>query len=178
MWELQAATLRYSMEVIFRQVNTDIADIFGWRKKTRTSDRPSLHSVGLMLAGMTLECLSKAVRYGDPNIILDKAQEKGFREHNLLVMLTAVGYSTSPEEIGLVNRLSQHIRWQGRYPVPKKAMDMVAEDGEGTLVMVGFSRIPLDLTMVRKIADCLETLLPPGKRILTGMRLPRGRMID
>ena len=169
MWELQGTTLRYTMEVLFRQAFADTA--VRLKHRSRKSLRPSLHGPGLMLAGMMIETLAKAVLVERKQTALILKQKK----HNLRAAVAATGYSPSQNEIALLDRLSEFLLWAGRYPVPWKPEYMAVNDELGARNLVGGSTLGDDLVLARWLADGLENLLHSGDRVRTGMRLPTGR---
>lgn len=165
MWELHAVTLRYGMEVLFRQTFADAAVHLRHRK--RRSLRPSLHGPGLMLAGMMLEAAAKAVLVARGTALTAKT----FRNHDLLAIVSATGYLPTSDERHFLVRMSEFVRWAGRYPAPTKPERMGVKTPRGDLGMVGGSLLGADLRRARQIADRLEGLLPstPMRR---RMRLP------
>lgn len=168
MWELRALSLRYAMEMLFRQTFADVA--VSLRHRTRKSLRPSLHEPGLMLAGMMLEALAKAVLVskGDP------LTSRSYRNHDLVVLIEATGCSLTRDEQHFLNRTSEFVRWAGRYPAPITPRGMAVRKEDGEAEMVGGSALGTDLSCARQIADRLEDLLP-GERLRSGTRLPSGR---
>lgn len=169
MWELKAAELRYGMEILFRQVFSDTAVQLKHRR--RKSLRPSLHSVALMLAAMMIEALAKAV-------LVERKQTAvigTLKDHNLRKAVVAAGYAPDPVEAALLNRLSEFLRWAGRYPVPWKPEHMAIDDERGGRNVIGGSLVGADLMKARTIADALERQLHTGSRVRTGMRLPSGQ---
>lgn len=169
MWEQKAAELRYAMEILFRQIFADTAVQLKHRR--RKSLRPSLHSVALMLAAMMIEALAKAV-------LVERRQTDviaKLKDHNLRKALFAAGYSPGPAEISFLDRLSEFLRWAGRYPVPWKPEHMAVDDEYGGRNIVGGSHLGADLVQARIIADALEGQLRSADRVRTGMRLPSSR---
>ena len=133
MWELKAAELRYSMEILFRQVFADTAVKLKHRR--RKSLRVSLHSVALMLAAMMIEALAKAV-------LVERGQTavvEKLKNHNLRNAVVAAGYSPDPADTAFLNRLSEFLRWAGRYPTPWKHEHMAVDDERGTRNIVSGS---------------------------------------
>jgi hypothetical protein len=167
MWELRAVTLRYGMEVLFSQTFADVA--VGFRHRRRKSLRPSLHEPGLMLAGMMLETLAKAVLVSRGGPLTSRS----YRNHDLQVVVEAAGCSLSREERHFLKRMSEFVRWAGRYPAPTTPRGMAVRKDDGELEMIGWSALGTDLSHARRIADRLENLLP-GERLRSGMRLPSG----
>lgn len=170
-WELSGVTLRYGAEVTLRQVLADTAVRLKHRR--RKSLRPSLHGVCLMLFGLAIENLAKAVIVSRRSP-LDSVGQVRFRNHDLPSLIREAGLSVSGEELILLQRLQGFIEWAGKYPSPRRARGMSFTNSRGRREHHGASSIGSDVQMSRAIADRLESLLS-GKRVSTGMRLPSGR---
>jgi hypothetical protein len=169
MWELKGVELRYAMEVLFRQIFADGAK--NLKHRTRKALRPSFHPTALMLAGMMIECYAKAV-------LVDRqeyAKLPKLKTHNLKDAVVAAGYSPNERETAFLGRLSEFLRWAGRYPVPWKPEHMAVGDENGNVNIVGGSSPGEDLVVARRIADALERQLKEGSRVRRGTRLPSGR---
>jgi hypothetical protein len=78
-------------------------------------------SVYLMLCGMALEALLKA-------IIIEKGYKPEFT-HDLPAHWKKAGLKATKNQLGLLTILSEAIYWDGRYPIPKKRknFDQIAE---------------------------------------------------
>lgn len=169
-WQLRAVTLRYAAEVVLAQTLADVRSRFGLRQR-RKAARPLLHAPAMMLAGMWIECLAKAV-------IVSKSRPLNHRDlqhHDLQRIVRFAGYRGTPEEADLLNHLSAFVRWAGRYPVPRKVSDMVFKTSVGGNQMVGGSYLDADFRIVRRVADRLEAMLPTAP-LSRGMRLPSTKM--
>jgi hypothetical protein len=169
MWELKAVELRYSMEVLFRQIFADVA--VKLQHRARKSLRPSMHPVALMLAGMMIECYAKAV-------LVERKKLKELsrlKNHNLREAVKIAGYSPTAEEAAFLGRLSEFVRWAGRYPVPWKPEHMALDDERGNRNIVGASFLGSDLVMARSIADALESQIQAAGRVRKGTRSPSSR---
>jgi hypothetical protein len=170
-WEHTALTLRYGMEVLYRQTRADIAVDF--RHRTRKALRPSLHQPCLMLAGLMLEVLMKAValtRTPSANPIdLSK-------NHDLVELADKIGLTLSAEDRYFLARMSEFVRWAGKYPSPKKPSAMTVRNLRGNPELVGGSSIGNDIQAARLMANRLEAQLDPKRiRLRTGTRLPIGK---
>jgi hypothetical protein len=171
MWELHTVTLRYAMEVVFRQGLTDTA--VNLRHRTRKALRPSLHAPALMLAGMMLEAAAKAV-LTERGAALKPDGTPKFTNHDLVALAKGIGLPLSGDERFFLERMTEFIRWAGRYPAPRRATGIAIRNPRGKLEIVGGSAVGGDLRQARRLADRIEALLP-GKRARTGMRLPSGK---
>jgi hypothetical protein len=124
-----------------------------------------------MLAGMMIETLAKAVLVERNQIV----RISELKNHNLKELVVAAGYSPNPEEIVFLDRLSEFVRWAGRYPVPLKPTNLAVNDEQGRRQLVGGSLLGADVVLARTIADGLEGELQSGSRVRTGTRLPTAR---
>jgi hypothetical protein len=70
-----------------------------------------------MLGGMALEVLLKGIAVG-----LDSPTK---RIHNLSVLADHIGVSLSDDERILVDVMSEHVFWAGRYTAPRKSVDWI-----------------------------------------------------
>jgi hypothetical protein len=170
MWELHAVTLRYAMETLFQQVFADTA--VALHHRTRKSLRPSLHGPALMLAGMMLEAAAKAVLTARGTALKPDGTPIS-KDHDLVALADSIGLSSSGDDRFFLKRMSEFVRWAGRYPAPTKASRMAVTTPGGHLEIVGGSSIGDDLRRARQLADKMEALLP-GARLRIGMRLPSG----
>lgn len=168
MWEWTYVSLRYAMETLARGFFEDFA--VNLRHRSRQSLRPSLHPSMLMLAGMMLEALAKAV-------LISRKQHQLLRKHtkhSLRRLIKAVGVGLNQAEAAHLDNLSHYLRWAGRYPVPLSSKELTVLAADGSRNLVGGGDPGGELVQARSIADRLEHLLPRGRRIRTGMRLPSG----
>jgi hypothetical protein len=165
-WKYYATTLRYAAEVLFRQVFADTAHRL--RHRRRATLRPSVHAPALMIAGMMIEVLAKAVLLSARKPIKTAAASR----HNLAAIVRATGCGLSVADRALLTRLSGFVRWAGRYPAPWKAGEMAVDDEHGNRNLLG-GFCGADVTGVRRLADRLEAMLP-GTAPSKGLRLPSG----
>jgi len=96
-----------------------------------------LRPVELMLHGMALECLLKALRLKQGGGFEDR---KGFRDfpgsktHDLTQMADALRLKLSPREKDVLDHMTAFVRFGGRYPVPIRASESAlgpVRDGGG-----------------------------------------------
>ena len=90
----------------------------------------SLARVEAMLLGMALECLLKGIYIRRHRVWADPAKEhalvkdgkyvgvKGVGDHELLQLAAAAGVTVSQSERSILIRLTDFIKYAGRYPVP------------------------------------------------------------
>ncbi len=167
-WQLSAASLRYASEVLFAQLERDLARPRG--NGTFKSYRPSLNPTGLMLAGLMIENLAKAalVSRGSP---LDKKGAISLKSHKLLDLVEGLGVKLSEEEALLLERLTEFITWAGKYPVPlvsEKGYPRIFPDGGSAPLAISY--LERDWLATKKIAAKIQRLIP-GKR--PRLSLPR-----
>lgn len=98
------------------------------RRKTPISGSLIRWSIPFMfLAGLGVECLLKAIRIlqfqsaGKPLTTKNNrgrlALTKELKTHDLLSLAHAAGIVLGPEEVTLLERLTDFVEWAGRYPV-------------------------------------------------------------
>lgn len=82
-------------------------------------DRMALEAVAFMLAGMSLECLLKAVIVGEVPESNQKIElPRTLKTHNLLSLAKDAGIAVSDDEEHCLRILTDHVVWAGRYPAP------------------------------------------------------------
>ena len=89
-----------------------------------------LGAVELMLRGMAIECLLKALWLKRGNVFVKDGHFKKVADaaaHNLPQLAHAVALAPSELEIDMLRRLSHFIEYGGRYPIPKKPEKMKLE---------------------------------------------------
>lgn len=79
----------------------------------------------LMLKGMAAECMLKAIflfaKQQNEEVTLKQIERLSwFNGHNLVLMAQAACFDVSDAEVSVLEILSQHIRWRGRYPTPRE----------------------------------------------------------
>ena len=85
------------------------------------------HKAALMLGGMSVECAMKAqwlTQFEFP--LPSDASKKVFSGvHDLITLSRSAGIRTNATDRAILNVLSHHIRWLGRYPTPKEVGEYV-----------------------------------------------------
>jgi hypothetical protein len=87
-----------------------------------------LGAVELMLRGMAVECLLKALWLKQGNVLVDSGRYVGVRgagSHDLSQLASAVRFTLSVHEADVMRRLSHFIEYGGRYPVPKDSSKLM-----------------------------------------------------
>jgi hypothetical protein len=85
---------------------------------------PIIMPVELMLIGMAIECLLKAVWIKRGNDIVKNGTYVGVpgaADHDLLQLASAIKCSLDDREKHVLLRLSHFIQYGGRYPIPKRS---------------------------------------------------------
>ena len=93
-----------------------------------------LGAVELMLRGMGVECLLKALWVKQGNVLVDSGQYvsvRGAGSHDLPQLASAAEFTLSVHEKDVMRRLSYFIEYGGRYPVPKDALKLVLTRNPG-----------------------------------------------
>ncbi len=75
--------------------------------------KAAVSGVFRMLCGMSLELLYKAILVSQARTVP--------HHHNLVELARSAGASVSKRDAGLLEILSECIKWEGRYPVPKQS---------------------------------------------------------
>jgi hypothetical protein len=100
---------------------------------------PMLLSVRAMLLGFALECCLKALWVRKGRKIVRNGKYKGVtgaKDHNLVQLAAAAGFTPTTAERDVLRRLSNFVRFAGRYPVAKTTDEMRPD--ELTQADVGF----------------------------------------
>ena len=105
-WHNKAADLHASAGVLWKAIEGPT------EQQTGFSHAVACWSVYQMLCGMSLELLFKAT------IVAKGLEPKP--SHNLDVLSKEAGVVFHPDDIPILEILSEAIIWDGRYPVPKK----------------------------------------------------------
>lgn len=88
---------------------------------------PMMLAVRAMLLGYSLECLFKALWLRNGNELVRDGRYigvKGANDHDLVQLARASKFSPTPNELAVLKRLTNFLRFAGRYPVGKTAGDM------------------------------------------------------
>ena len=86
-----------------------------------------IHPPELMLRGMAVECLLKALWVKRGNRIVKDGEYVGVPgagSHNLVQVAGVLQLRLSRPEVDLLRRLTEFIEYGGRYPVPRNAQDL------------------------------------------------------
>ncbi|PYR93555.1 MAG: hypothetical protein DMF84_09135 [Acidobacteria bacterium] len=95
---------------------------------------PTTLSVYGMLLGYAIECALKGIWVLQGNKLVDNGAYVGISgtgEHDLLQLADRAGVDTSAAERSVLTRLSVFIRFAGRYPVARKAREMLPVHAPG-----------------------------------------------
>jgi len=122
-----------------------------------------LGAVELMLKGMAVECLLKALWLKQGNKLVEAGQYSGVPgagEHDLPQLASVVKFTVDVKEKGLLRRLSHFIQYGGRYPVPKDdaKLRLTPTPGGGKASATTWAT-PGDDQLFDSLVSCLDTSL-------------------
>ena len=124
-WISQARRLSASADLLF---NAYLKDLHRFGKVRKVSSLKNLeHAMpATLLYGLALENLLKAILvHNDPSRTSNgRLAEWPGGGHDLSVLAREAEVALDSVETDLLKRLSQFIKWAGRYPIPKKAIEM------------------------------------------------------
>ena len=86
-----------------------------------------LARVEAMLLGMALECLLKGMYIRQRHALVKDGEYvgvKGAGDHQLLQLADAAGVTLSQPERSILTRLTDFIKYAGRYPISKRVKEM------------------------------------------------------
>ncbi len=122
-----------------------------------------LHPPELMLAGMAMECLFKAVWVKRGNKLAEDGlavRVRGAGSHDLVQLAEVLQLTLSDLEKDVLRRLSYFISAGGRYPVPKDAEELrLTRTPRGGRAMAGHWSTPGDQGLVGALVSRLDNLL-------------------
>ena len=124
---IKAKTLFNAATMLKPEVHRIWSDITFGRRQYSTEER-EIAGVYLMLAGMAIENLLKGIlvivepAIVKPNYKLDW-KNTGGNKHDLIALWQSVGITLNNDETILLQKFTNHILWDGRFPVPKMAID-------------------------------------------------------
>ena len=163
-------SLERKFRVIFEERGRDASAWLRHAHALRTAARPlwdrlsDLGHIAMMLEGMAVEALAKAVRATqEPALVSDGRWT--LQTHDLRSLVDDTGLTLNPDERSLLARLTGFVLWAGRYPIPLKSSDMTPRMLPGTKEIKmppGMWIGPADRQAVTQIFDRLEALLPRG----------------
>ena len=125
-WASVAENLCFAAQVLLEK-SDEAETLAPDQEVTQLSNRARLGAIELMLKGMAMECLLKALWVKQGNLFVQAGDFEpvfGAGAHDLRQLAQAVSISTTPHESDLLGRLSHFIEYGGRYPIPKKSMKL------------------------------------------------------
>jgi hypothetical protein len=134
---------------------------------------PSLLSVRAMLLGYAIECVLKALWLRQGNKLVREGKYRGVTgagDHNLLSLAEVAGFESTAIEADVLRRLSNFIRFAGRYPIAKTAYEMMPD--ELTEADVGFFS-PREFRVAESILNKVTAQVTGKKRRVFPRRLLR-----
>lgn len=124
-WLSVAENLLFASQILAEKSDEPETHLPG--QVTQLSTRARVAAIELMLKGMALECLLKALWVKQGNRFVQAgafAPVSGAGAHDLRQLAQAVPLSSTPHESDLLGRLSHFIEYGGRYPIPKKSLKL------------------------------------------------------
>ena len=133
---------------------------------------PAAFMVRAMLLGYAIEGAAKAVWVRNGNALIKNGKYTGVpgaRDHDLLPLCKAVGFTPSAKQADLLNRLSKFVSFAGRYPAAKTpaAMQPNRADGIGPIDVGFFSK--RDFRVTYGILNKLNSMMS-GKKTYRAFR--------
>lgn len=158
-WQSVSNDLLFAAQVLLERVRA--ADALA--PNQLSVENGHLFPVRLMLTGMALECLLKALWVKQGNQFVEAGAFKSVARagpHDLVQIAQAVALNPNSFEIDLLRRLSYFIEYGGRYPIPKvsKKLEMISSPGGGKASPMTWST-PSDETLLEKLVLRIEALL-------------------
>jgi hypothetical protein len=162
-WQYSARELQYALAILHKEIRKS------WRefKKGKMPHPFMPASVGMMLCGLMLEDLFKAVLVSRKGAFNSKGDFL-HKTHNLLGLADNVGLKLSVEEGWLLEKLTSYIEWKGKYPIPlvsEGLMPRLLATGDIRLVHSIKIEKEGDIDAAKKLAKRIEKLLPHRIRV-------------
>jgi hypothetical protein len=130
-WLSKADQLLEASKIIEAKIKKDFDSVRHLDITEKAEKLPfGLLEIQFFLVGFAVENLLKAKwvkknRRGLKNEILAVSKlPKDIHNHNLLPLAEKIGLKLNDDESELLNRLSEYVKWAGRYPVPPQAKDL------------------------------------------------------
>jgi len=112
-----------AQEIYFKNMQNKSGSIKLSPEQQEASTRLGLPRIALMLFGMAFESLLKGILISRrPELVSEKGVDEQISrgDHSLVEYFQAADISFTQSEKFLLERLSDSVRWAGRYPIPKK----------------------------------------------------------
>jgi hypothetical protein len=125
-WLSDADNLQAGAKVLWEAHLADLTRLFAadFPQGSRpASDFPNtgLHRTSMLLAGLCLENLVKGIRVRqDPTLVREDRFAPSLTRHGLLRLFRDANIAVSQEEESLLERLTAHVVWAGKYSFPKE----------------------------------------------------------
>jgi len=125
LWALNARRLKQAADILFEAYEQDLKDM------TAGESPLQLHNLELsgpatLLYGLALENILKAILLTtSPDAITDGKLRKWPKDgHDQILLAHEAKIKLTINEENILRRLSEFVRWAGRYPIPKSADKM------------------------------------------------------
>ena len=160
-WQSVVDSLLFASQVLTERY--DAPDSNSSVVPTQNSNRTRLGGVELMLRGMAVECLLKALWLKQGNLLVKAGKFEpvsGAGGHDLPQLAHAVSLCPTELEIDLLKRLSHFIEYGGRYPIPKASDKLrLTKNPRGGRAVATTWLTPSDNQLFDKLVFRLVTLL-------------------
>lgn len=161
-WHSVADNLLFASQVLAQQC--DAPEQLVSTSGDQLSSRTRLGAIELMLKGMAMECLLKALCLKQGHLFVSAGKFEPVSNagaHNLVQLAKAVTLNPTKFEIDLLKRLQHFIEYGGRYPIPKLSNELrLTTDPRGGksagTTWHGVSDNQLFEALVRQIVDLLS----------------------
>jgi hypothetical protein len=156
-WQMTADSLLRAAREICQLV---VSDHSKSQASVGTPVQPSLVPVYMMLIGLAIENLAKAIYVAKALALgIEKPNPERF-VHQLLELFEEIHFDINETEVFLIERLEVFVTWAGRYPVPKKSSEMLPRDlpsgGYGIRTFVSIGEIQHIEDLVARLEIALE----------------------
>ena len=159
-WQIVAENLLFAARTLSERCGTFDSQ----STDAQFSNRAQLGAVELMLKGMAVECLIKALWLGRGNSFVKAGKffnVPGAGAHDLPQLALAAGLNTSSFEVDLLRRLSHFIEYGGRYPVPRTSNKLKLTDSpRGGKAAATTWRSPSDDLLFESLVARIDQLCP------------------
>lgn len=121
-WHIVSKELLAASRVL--KERADSFDSTSLKSGDPTPYETQLGAVELMLRGMAMECLLKALWLKSGNVLVQGGKYEGVpkaADHDLVQLASATKFVVKVQEKDVLRRLSHFIQYGGRYPIPQNA---------------------------------------------------------
>lgn len=132
-WKLFADQFYKASECIFIQVILDrqkmLQNHLRWQREKSYPDRnytPTLDNIYFLQIGYSLENMIKGLLlFENPDLVAKRKLDVSIKSHNLSKLAAMLKIELSDDEKELLDFITPHIIWYGKYPIPADALDSI-----------------------------------------------------